>query len=138
MDILPKQLKPGKKPTDVLAYKSHYDWLEENLMAFLMAVVNHPDKANKGMIVAHGDKCYSAAEECRKRGVPFVHFVAIYLLTYISPFSSESRETIHTATKESEWVPPYKWVLDNYERFKPYLPPAYMVRQDEDPYGQAT
>ena len=66
---------------------------------------------NNGIISAHGDKCYLYRDRWEKNGIEFHKGVALYLLTYISPFSKESRETA------DGWVDPAKWVEDNYERF---------------------
>jgi len=79
----------------------------------------HPPQSYLGMITAHGDKCYGYRAEWDAAGIPFEHGVAIYLLTYCSPYSKESRET------EEGWVDPWRWVIANYERFKPHLPPAF-------------
>lgn len=92
--------------------KSHYDWLDENLSTFF-------EKLNLkvcGDILAHGDKCYCYRTTWEQVGIPFPHGVAIYLLTYRNPFSSTVRDTING------WVKPDQWVIDNYEKFKPFLP----------------
>ena len=96
---------------------SHYDWLEQNVEAFFASLNIDPSRANKGFIVAHGDKCYSYRYEWEQAGIPFEHGVAIYFLTYLRPYSEESRET------KNGWVPVDQWVIDNYERFKPHLNP---------------
>jgi hypothetical protein len=94
---------------------SHYNWLSDNLIPFLKSLDVRGAEHCRGYIVAHGDKCYSYRQAWEEAGIPFEHGVAIYLLTYISPFSSESRETTQG------WVKPVDWVIDNYERFKPHL-----------------
>jgi len=71
----------------------------------------------RGMIAAHGDKCYGYRDQWAKAGIPFEHGVAIYLLTYISPFSHEVRES-----DSGKWVAPDGWVKDNYVRFQEHLP----------------
>jgi hypothetical protein len=71
---------------------------------------------NAGIIVAHGDKCYSYQDIWDKYGIPFEHGVAVYLLTYMRPWGLESRDT------EDGWKPPHEWVIENYDRFKEFLP----------------
>ena len=96
-------------------FRSHYDWLAENLQVFFSAL-NVPEYSRHGFEVAHGDKCYQYREEWKKVGIPFEHGVAIYFLTYISPWDMEVRETANG------WVAPVKWVIDNYPRFERFLP----------------
>jgi len=96
------------------AYKSHYDWLEDHLQKFFEQAGAKWE--NNGIIVAHGDKCSSYQTGWEAVGIPFEHGVAIYLLSYISPFNTEVRDT------PNGWVPPNRWVVDNYSRFKPLLP----------------
>jgi hypothetical protein len=99
---------------------SHYDWLHENLVTFLTAL-NLPDaKYMDGLISAHGDKWYCEKQSWEKQGIPFEHGVAIALLSYVSPYNKESRET-----KDNGWVHPARWVEENYQRFLPFLPAAY-------------
>ena len=99
---------------------SHYDWLDENLTTFLQNLGMSKDEAewNRGLISAHGDKCYTYREQWQKAGLAFEHGVAIYLLTYLQPWSKEIRET------ENGWVAPVDWVMENKDRFLKYLPPA--------------
>jgi hypothetical protein len=94
--------------------KSHYDWLEDNLQDFFKKV--HINQ-NNGIIVSHGDKCYSYQKIWEEAGVPFEHGVALYLLSHCSPFDKECRDT------ENGWVAPMDWVINNYSRFLPYLNP---------------
>lgn len=93
---------------------NHYKWLEQNLQSFFKEL--NIDCCN-GIIVAHGDKCYGYKNKWEKAGIPFYHGIAIYLLSYIHPFSNESRDVNGT------WVPVDQWVIDNYNRFKPHLAP---------------
>lgn len=72
---------------------------------------------NRGIIVAHGDKCYGYRDIWNAEGIPFAHGVAMYLLTYCYPFDHEVRQT-----EERGWVDPYKWVIENYPRYKDLLP----------------
>jgi len=55
----------------------------------------------------------------RDAGVPYEHGVAIYLLTYVEPYSTEVRVT------PQGWVAPEDWVVKNYfGRFKGKLLPV--------------
>lgn len=99
---------------------SHYDYLNKEFIPFYLrlcealSILPHP-WINNGLIVAHGDKCYSARPEWEAQGLKFEHGVAIYLLTYLNPWADEVRETANG------WVPPHQWVADNAHRFLPYL-----------------
>jgi hypothetical protein len=92
---------------------NHYDWLDEHLDKFFVALDLEPQP---GIIAAHGDKCSQYRDTWEKAGIPFEHGAAIYLLSYVSPFSQEVRNT------DKKWVTPCDWVVDNYERFKLKLP----------------
>lgn len=94
---------------------SHYDWLEKHFNSFYKNVTGK-DYDVRGMIVAHGDKCYSHRDTFEKSGIPFERGVAIYLLTYINPFSKEVRET------ENGWIDPFVWIINNYNRFVLHFP----------------
>lgn len=101
---------------------SHYDWLEENFITFLTNI-NFPDaKYCGGMIVAHGDKGYQYKKYWEDNNIPFEHGMALFLLTYISPWSKEVRQT------SKGWVKADQWVVENYAKFKQFLPPAYQKR----------
>jgi|RifCSP13_1_1023834.scaffolds.fasta_scaffold241654_2 hypothetical protein len=100
-----------------MKYKSHYDYLDQHLPAFFVAM-GLSWEWNQGIISAHGDKAYGYRYEWQEAGLHFYHGVAIYLLSYCKPFRDESRETANG------WVPVHEWVLDNAHRFLPYLPPV--------------
>lgn len=97
-------------------FESHYDWLEVHLMGFFKKIGIDTNINNSGIISAHGDKFYSYRSGWEEAGVPFFHGAAIMLASYCQPYSKEVRETEHG------WVQPDKWVIDNYERFKQFLP----------------
>lgn len=100
--------------------RNHYDWLFQNLMDFFRAIDLPGVKGNwvnTGIISAHGDKCYGYRSTWAKAGIPFEHGVAIYLLTYCSPYSSEVRET------KNGWKAVEQWVIESYPKFSQYLPP---------------
>lgn len=119
---------------------NHYDYLEQHFEAFYFKLceaeklLHSIEAVNRGIIVAHGDKCYQYKAEWERGGLAFEHGTAIYLLTYIWPWSSEVRETA------TGWVAPATWVLQNAERFRPYLPPIpgrKLGPPDEHAYQQA-
>ena len=97
---------------------SHYNWLDENFQKFFdnINVNKEEQELNCGIISAHGDKCYSYRDRWKINGIPFEHGVALYLLTYINPWSNEVR------MEPGWWVDPWRWVIDNYKLFKKYLP----------------
>lgn len=100
--------------------KNHYEWLDENFSKFLENLGHEEQwETCPGIITAHGDKCYGYRRNWENAGIPFAHGVAIYLLSYLRPWDIETMETEHG------WVDVCKWVVNNYERFKPYLPPAF-------------
>lgn len=89
---------------------NHYDWLDIYFQAFVENCGLNDDL--RGLISAHGDKCYSYRCIWEEYNIPFEHGVAIYLLTYVKPFSEQVRNT------KTGWVDPYKWVIDNYKKLK--------------------
>ena len=96
---------------------NHYKWLDEHLMDFFEELGLNTDWYNRGIIGAHGDKCYGYASKWEDAGIPFPHGVAIYFLTYIDPWAKETRETVNG------WVDAGSWVVKNYDRFKDKLAP---------------
>ncbi len=97
---------------------NHYEILEPVLGKFFeMAGVIHPIVA-QGVLAAHGDKAYQYRTQFEKAGLEFHEGVAIYLLSYYSPFSKEVRET------STGWVAPVDWVCSNKDRFQPLLKEA--------------
>lgn len=94
--------------------KNHYEWLEENLPKFFEKLgIDYSNYC--GIIVADGDKCGQYQRIWEFYNVPFYHGAAIYLITKISPYCDEVRDT------ENGWVAPHDWVIKNYEKFKPFL-----------------
>lgn len=99
---------------------SHYDYLDREFMPFYHRICEaegvQPNHAvNEGIIVAHGDKCYSSQNDWEEHGLAFEQGVAIYLLSYIYPWAGEVRDT------PKGWVDVKQWVVDNKDRFLPYL-----------------
>ena len=108
-------------------YWSHYNWLDSHFYDFLIKVADDPKRYRfgyGGIIESHGDKCYSYKAEWEKAGIPFSHGVAIYLLTYISPWSSEVRTT------PNGFISPGDWVVNNYKRFEPFLTKVDLEKVD--------
>ncbi len=95
--------------------ESHYDYLDRELPGFLLAIGVKCDDC-LALIGAHGDKCYTYREKFPAMGLDFGQGVAIYLLTYLYPFTKEVRET------DNGWVYPHKWIEENTHRFIQYLP----------------
>lgn len=94
---------------------NHYKWLKKNLPIFFKNLgldIPYCDS----LITAHGDKICGYKMKFEKNGLHFYHGCAIYLITSISPYSKEVRET------ENGWVSVDEWIINNKERFLPYLP----------------
>lgn len=96
--------------------KQVYDYLYDNLNVFFKRIGLDTEVYNNGLIVAHGDKCEMYKDIWAEHGISMEHGSALYLLTFCHPFSKEVRQT------ENGWVHPYQWVIDNYNRFKKFLP----------------
>lgn len=100
-----------------MRYDSHYDYLNEHVFNFLEKCGINAEW-NGGIVGAHGDKAYGYRDKWERGGLHFYHGVAIYLLTYCRPYAQEVRETEHG------WVDAGDWVLNNKDRFLPFLPPV--------------
>ena len=96
---------------------NHYKWLEKHLPAFFEKVGISFDN-HAGIIGAHGDKCYGYRDIFEVHGIEFPHGVAIFLLSYCSPYSKEVR-----AVEGIGWVPVEDWIVANKDRFLLMLPP---------------
>lgn len=112
---------------------SHYDWLYLHLIDFWKKI-DLPGAGqwqNEGMIVAHGDKCYSSDKSAwEAAGLHFFHGVAIYLTGRCSPYIQEI-DPQRTGCIAGIG----KWVLDNKDRFLPYLPPIPFEKNCADCHG---
>jgi hypothetical protein len=97
-------------------FTSHYDYLEKYLPSFFKNLEIDWERY-QGIIAAHGDKCGSYRDRWAKHEIPFWQGVAIYLLSYIHPYSHEVRET-----ERDGWVDPCDWVINNHSRFKEFFP----------------
>lgn len=89
---------------------SHYDYLEKNFEEILKSL-GISERSPSSLIQSHGDKCYGAEEIFKRAGLTFNQGSAIYLLTHVSPYCLEVRET------EDGWVDPFEWIVRNKDRF---------------------
>lgn len=91
---------------------SHYKYLDEHLEAFWLNVRGRTLEEDwaAGIVSAHGDKGYGYRSDWEQAGIPFEHGMAIYLLTYT--------DTLGNTPKHESC----QWVIDNYDRFKQFLP----------------
>jgi len=96
---------------------NHYKYLERVLPKFFEdCEVRGGWECNAGIIAAHGDKGYGYKDTWIEFGIEFPKAMAVYLLSYTSPYGEETRET------EDGWVDVRYWVVDNYHRFDHLLP----------------
>ncbi len=116
---------------------SHYQYLEKHLPKFLEDTkVRGGWKGNCGLISAHGDKFYTYRQIMEENGIHFYHGVMIGMLTYCYPYEKESREIKQGYWKDDTtwikavWKDPKEWIIENYSRFKEFLPP--ILESDED------
>jgi len=104
---------------------NHYKWLDKNFKVFLNNLEQGDLwKNNKSIILTHGDKCYGYEDRWKKKGIPFEHGVAIYLLSYIKPWTDYVRVTV------DGWVDPCEWVEKNYTNFENFLPVSIMEEKE--------
>jgi hypothetical protein len=97
---------------------NHYKWLEKHFPDFIEKLLGGDAALHcKGLIGAHGDKCYSYKERFQNHGIPFPHGVTMYLLCRLSPYSSEVRDT------ENGWVDPFDWIISNKDNYIHLLNP---------------
>ena len=94
---------------------SHYDYLDKHWHNFAKIVGGNIVWAD-GIVSAHGDKGYSYQSDWEEAGICFNHGMMLFLLSYVKPFSNTVRDT------DKGWVNPCQWVIDNYEKFKAYMP----------------
>ena len=93
---------------------NHYNWLEQNLPDFFEKLDIDYNRY-RGCIVSDGDKAEGYKASFEAVGLHYYHGDAIYLLTNIPPYSNEVRNT------DNGWVSPQKWIIENKDRFLPYL-----------------
>lgn len=102
-----------------MARVNHYKYLDKHMPSVFTDLGLDMNRGNSGIVAAHGDKTSQYKDCWAQVGIPFEHGCAIYLLSYVSPYSEESRQT------KNGWVPPEKWVTENYtsgHAFKNVLP----------------
>lgn len=100
--------------------ENHYEYCERILPGLFQNLgISYADNGGRGIIVAHGDKCYGYKDDLEDKGIPFNHTAAIYLLTYCRPYSQQVRSTA------AGWVDPKEWIIRNYNQFKPHLPATF-------------
>ena len=88
---------------------NHYKWIEKHFFTFAKNAGAKNLIFNHNIISSHGDKCYGYKSYWEKLGIKFEHGVAIYLLSYLSPFSENVRNT------KNGWVDPKIWVVSSYK-----------------------
>ena len=88
-----------------------FTWLERNFGTFIERLDIDRSFAS-GAIVCDGDKCGSFKYQWEEANIPFEKGVAMYLITKMSPYIDEVRDT------KNGWVDPGTWVVDNYWRFE--------------------
>ncbi len=108
---------------------NHYEWLEKHFPKFITDIgLQWGNWPNEGIYSAHGDKFYSYRGQFEDAGIHFYHGVAIGLLTYIKPYSNESREIPNTGGwidgkyVKPTFIKPIDWILANKDKFLKYLP----------------
>ena len=89
-------------------YWTYYDWLEEHFYDFLQNIGIMP-KWWINIIKTHGNEGYQYKDFWDKANIPFPHAMALYLLTYIPPYTNE------------DFADSYIWVINNYPKFKNLL-----------------
>ena len=92
-----------------MSIKNHYHWLDKNLSFFLKRIGIKNPNDYMGLISNHGDKCYSYRDKWEKHGIPFEKGVAIYLVSYVFPWSKTVRNC------PDGWVKPDDWVISMWD-----------------------
>lgn len=94
-----------------------YEWLDVNFQVALKNLnLNEYVPYSQSIITSDADKCQGYETIWGKKGIPFEHGSILYLISKLSPYDKEVRDT------SNGWVAPDRWVIDNYERFKVHLP----------------
>lgn len=87
-----------------MSYFNHYKYIELHGEKFSQKLGLSENIAS--YLSAHGDKCHSLKMEAQERGLHPGKAAMVYLLTYITPYSQQVRNT------ENGWVSPYDWCLE--------------------------
>lgn len=90
--------------------ETHYDWLDKHLPIIFkeLGISDH-----EGVALAHGDKFYDCNDVFRDIGLSFAQGVAIGLISYELPFSSELRKY----DSNGNWIDFECWIRANHHRF---------------------
>ena len=75
------------------------------------------------LITVDDDKVYGYKTLWKKAGIHFYHGALLYLLTKAKPYCDESRMILNG------FIVPYQWVINNYNKFKDYLPPVKITKE---------
>ena len=110
-----RMLFEGVDASLIIELPNHYEYCEKYFLEFARKVGANTSGA-AGIVTAHGDKCYGSMVTAEDAGIPFNKWAAIYLLTYLQPFSQECRQT------HKGWVDVNKWIVANKDRFLKELP----------------
>jgi len=105
--------------------KSHYGWLEDNLVQFFKNLGREDAKWWPGII---GDKGYQYKDAWQKNGIPFEHGMALFLLSCLRPYR---KTEVYDWLDNPQGKKVEQWVIDNYQKFKPYLPPSFEERKEK-------
>lgn len=96
---------------------NYYKWLDDYLpIVFLNLELEQYVPYCESIIISDADKCYGYESIWNKSNIPFEHGSALYLISKLPPYHEEVRDT------PNGWISPDKWVINNYDRFKEYLP----------------
>jgi hypothetical protein len=102
---------------------NHYKWLDKHLQSIFDQIGL---KDAGGIASAHGDKFYSYKDMFEEAGLHFAQGVAIGLISYEPPYSSELR----MYDRDGEWINFGVWFRINHLRFLKYLPDVDMNDPD--------
>lgn len=104
---------------------SHYKWVEENINAVAEKLGCHT-RENRGMVHAHGDKCYSFQSFWKTLGIPFHEGVLLYCLSRDRNYADEVRQTSKGFVPVDHWVATmWQKHRDAFEECSPYYEPEY-------------
>jgi len=107
---------------------SHYGWLEANLVQFFKNLGRKDAEWWPGIISAHGDKGYLHKCDWAEHGICFEHGMALFLLAYMKPYR---RTEVYDPFDNPTGMHIKQWVINNYLRFKPFLPKSFAEQEAE-------
>ena len=93
-------------------YENHYKYLDKMTKKTFEALEINYEMLYAGIVVAHGDKCYSYRDYWLENGISFNRGALIYLLSHTSKYRRESRDT------PNGWKPVEDWVVESYDKFE--------------------